>query len=588
MDDLLGIPLEPAITPTTSADYYRGDKTFHTLNKAAVGLSNVDNTSDANKPVSTATQTALDAKVSKTGDETITGIKTLTTDTSGHALQVYRASSTVGTLESVLGFRVSATPDNASNMAEVLALRTNSPSSQDTAIVFRNRRSGASASEVARFDTSGNLAMASGKVTNVTDPSSAQDAATKNYVDTTRQATDATLTALAAYNTNGILTQTAADTFTGRTITGTANQVTVTNGDGVSGNPTLSLPQDIGTTSNVTLGTLALNASTGDTLTINGTGTNPTILRFKDDGTERGAIFSLNGSSTLNVRSQAILQLVANNGASAVTTLLDGTGIAVGSTNAATHSITLPSTSTGMALYNTSDQTTNYERGLLRWNSNVFELRTDVAGSGTNRGIDVRTNQTIFSVMPTSGSSGYFRFNRGISAANDVGTLWSGTLNASSGTNAYISISPTVNQTSTAGYTALLVNPTETGTGSGSKKLLDLQIGGSSKASVDNQGQATFTGLKLAITSKSADYTATSADYFIKVDASGANRTITLPAAASSTGQVFVIKKIDASANTVTVDANASETIDGATTAVISAQWASLTIQCDGTGWFIS
>ncbi len=56
-----------------------------------------------------------------------------------------------------------------------------------------------------------------------------------------KQTTDATLTALAAYNTNGLLTQTAADTFTGRTITGTANQITVTNGDGVAGNPTLSL-----------------------------------------------------------------------------------------------------------------------------------------------------------------------------------------------------------------------------------------------------------------------------------------------------------------------------------------------------------
>jgi hypothetical protein len=54
---------ESTITATTSADYYRGDKTFQALNKAAVGLSNVDNTSDASKPVSTATQTALDAKV---------------------------------------------------------------------------------------------------------------------------------------------------------------------------------------------------------------------------------------------------------------------------------------------------------------------------------------------------------------------------------------------------------------------------------------------------------------------------------------------------------------------------------------------
>jgi len=69
------------------------------------------------------------------------------------------------------------------------------------------------------------------------------------------QPLDATLTSLAAYNTNGVICQTSADTFTGRTITGTANQVTVTNGDGVSGAPTLSIPY------NVNLGTSSVGPS---------------------------------------------------------------------------------------------------------------------------------------------------------------------------------------------------------------------------------------------------------------------------------------------------------------------------------------
>jgi len=64
-DNSLGLLIsgkESSIDVGSTSQYFRGDKTWQTLNKAAVGIGNVDNTSDANKPISTAQAAAIALK----------------------------------------------------------------------------------------------------------------------------------------------------------------------------------------------------------------------------------------------------------------------------------------------------------------------------------------------------------------------------------------------------------------------------------------------------------------------------------------------------------------------------------------------
>jgi hypothetical protein len=87
------------------------------------------------------------------------------------------------------------------------------------------------------------------------------------------------------------------------------------------------------------------------------------------------------------------------------------------------------------------------------------------------------------------------------------------------------------------------------------------------------------------VVSKTASYTAAD-ETIILCDATAGAITITLPAASGVTSRIYTIKRTSAS-NNVIVDGNASETIDGATTKTLGSQYASITIVCNGSNWFI-
>ena len=81
------------------------------------------------------------------------------------------------------------------------------------------------------------------------------------------------------------------------------------------------------------------------------------------------------------------------------------------------------------------------------------------------------------------------------------------------------------------------------------------------------------------------DVTVGAATFYL-VGTSGGDVTVGLPAAATCTNMVLSFKKIFA-ANAMILDANGSETIDGATTKTYSDRYSWVTIISNGTSWFI-
>lgn len=170
--------------------------------------------------------------------------------------------------------------------------------------------------------------------------------------------------------------------------------------------------------------------------------------------------------------------------------------------------VVTPSTGSGYYVYNTVDQTTNYERTRLFYNSNVFTILQESGGTGVTRTIRIGSATQFINIEPQAVSPKItVQFG---STGVAVGSNISGTHTSASIVQASLSLTPTISQSSTGGYTALLINPTESSTGSGAKNLIQAQVGGSDKFTVDNTGAVVGTKFNgLTITSSTGTLTIT-------------------------------------------------------------------------------
>jgi|688.fasta_scaffold18766_15 hypothetical protein len=113
-----------------------------------------------------------------------------------------------------------------------------------------------------------------------------------------------------------------------------------------------------------------------------------------------------------------------------------------------------------------------------------------------------------------------------------------------------------------------------------------LTVNGSTNNGVDKLqvvGSLTATGMQQKYLARTTAYTATTSDYLI--DCTSGTFTVTLYAASGNAGRILMVK--NSGAGTITVDGNASETIDGAATYSLSVQYATVQIMSDGTNWKI-
>lgn len=466
-------------------------KTALSLTKTDVSLGNVDNTSDANKPISTATATALSGK-----EPTLAA---------GTTAQYYRGDKTWQTLNQ------DAVPDGTINKAYTATDKTRLANTSGTntgdqdlsGLVLKT-------TTVNGYALSGNVTLTKSDVglSNVDNTSDA----TKNAATVTL--TNKTLDGPALLNTSKVAQSGSIELYN------TSDQVTNWEKLAIrfsSNNAEIrTLYNGTGGSRNLVMGSGGLAGESP------GTNASQIVLRpsfapfieLSRSSNLAGNLVAATGGmggASVSQAAFAITPPITQSGTSSYAALLiNPTETATGSgtkrlIDAQVGSATkFAVDNTGSAkiyqgsveIHRFAESVSNTEYGYMRWNGSTFQFGASASGTGILRSVSIAawSSSMTLNAVPVAYTSGTTQIKSTSGNAGSGILSVQGDQTAPSGLQVGVNVNPVINQTGTAGYTALMVNPTETATGSGSKLLIDAQVGGMSKFSVDNAGAVLLNG----------------------------------------------------------------------------------------------
>lgn len=645
--------------------------------KGDVGLGNVDNTSDVNKPVSSATSTALGLKaddtavVHNTGTETIAGAKTFSTiitgSISGNAATATTATtadlaSTVTTNANLTGDVTSS--GNATAIAAGVIVNADINASAAIALsklatdpLARTNHTGTQlASTISDFDTqvrtntlnqlsapTADVSLNSHKLTGVSDPTSAQDAATKNYVDLVAQGLDPKASVRVA--TTGNITLSGTQTIDGVSV--------------IAGDRVLVKDQSTGTEN----GIYVVSAGAWSRATDFNTSAKATSgsFVFVEEGTTNdnsGWVLSTNAPITLDTTSLAFTQfsgagqITAGAGLTATGNTLDVIGtanrivVSANSVDIGTDVVTLTGTQTLSNKTLASPTVTGTLTGDISGNAATVTTNANLTGDVTSVGnataiaagvivdADVNASAAIAqskianlttdlaakAPLASPTFTGTPAAPTASTATNTTQVATTAFVQSVNATNADLTGDITSTGNATAIAAGVIVNADVNASAAIAKSklaslaIVDADVSAISESKITNlvsdlaakatdadvvhlAGTETITGAKTisstltlsagvteTISTKTGPYTLTATDSI--VISNYTNGIMTLPTAVGATGRVYWVKNVAASTATVK---SVGGTIDGVagSTGVSLVTYQTLTFVSDGTNWFL-